>query len=81
MKIVSFGPRGAEQPALLNPDGRVVPLISLLAELGMSPLSQRNSSAYLHSCNPFSNMPSRRQRPGSRKRRCVLVPRSRGRRK
>lgn len=39
MKIVSFGPRGAEQPALLADDGRVVPLVTLLAELGMAPLS------------------------------------------
>jgi 2-keto-4-pentenoate hydratase/2-oxohepta-3-ene-1,7-dioic acid hydratase in catechol pathway len=39
MKIVSFGPRGSEQPGLLRDDGRVVPLTVLLAELGMTPLS------------------------------------------
>ena len=39
MKIVSFGPRGAELPALLTDDDRVVPLAILLAELGMAPLS------------------------------------------
>ncbi len=39
MKIVSFGSRGAEQPALLTEDDRVVPLASLLADLGMAPLS------------------------------------------
>jgi 2-keto-4-pentenoate hydratase/2-oxohepta-3-ene-1,7-dioic acid hydratase in catechol pathway len=39
MKIISFGPLGAEQPGLLASDGHIVPLAALLAELGMAPLS------------------------------------------